>query len=53
MSDAGNGAREVLYEYFNNHYPLMSMAEIDHMLVWLGCEGYWIVPLEERARDTH
>ncbi len=55
MSDAGNGVREKLEEYFNDIFPrpLTTMSDVDRFLVWLAIEGYVVLPMSESENDTH
>lgn len=52
----GNGALEVIAEYFSHIYPARLMERLkgetelsdeDHFLTWLACEGFVIAPLDD------
>ena len=42
----GNGAREAVQRYFDEFGHTDMVNSTDHFLIWLGAEGFIIVPME-------
>ena len=47
QDNPGNGAREVIAEYFADAVPMLFMSHEDHFLAWLWERGFKVVPVAE------